>query len=142
MADAEDEKSFERVSWKGKKAGWGIEQSQCLLQLQVSYYRRFIRHFAAIANPLLEKLKKSDLKDDEEFEVTPAMENAFKELKRRLLKAPILAHPRFDDLEKNPFIVTVDWSENEKMTLIKQSKITVNLQVRKTMPLGARSNRK
>ena len=87
-------------------------------------------------------MKKSDLKDDEEFEVTPAMENAFKELKRRLLKAPILAHPRFDDLEKNPFIVTVDWSENEKMTLIKQSKITVNLQVRKTMPLGARSNRK
>lgn len=80
--------------------------------MQVSYYRRFIRHFAAIANPLLEKLKKGELKDDEEFEVTPAMEKAFNELKQRLLKAPILAHPRFDDLEKNPFIVTVDWSEN------------------------------
>ena len=50
---------------------------------------------------MLEKLKKSDLKDDEEFEVTPAMEKAFNELKQRLLKAPILAHPRFDDLEKN-----------------------------------------
>ena len=62
---------------------------------------------------MLEKLKKSDLKDDEEFEVTPAMEKAFNELKQRLLKAPILAHPRFDDLEKNPFIVTVDWSKNK-----------------------------
>lgn len=78
----------------------------------MGYYRRFIRAYAAIADPLLEKLKKSDsdLKDDEEFEVTPEMEKAFEELKKRLLSAPILAHPRFDLLDKHPFIVTVDWS--------------------------------
>ena len=44
-------------------------------------------------------LKKSDLADDAEFEVTPEMERAFQELKKRLLCAPILAHPRFDLLD-------------------------------------------
>ena len=78
--------------------------------MQVSYYRRFIYRFAAIANPLLEKLKKSDLRDDEEFPITPEMEKAFEELKQRLISAPILAHPRFDDLDEHPFLVTVDWS--------------------------------
>ena len=78
--------------------------------MQVSYYRRFIYRFAAIANPLLEKLKKSDWKDDEEFPITPEMEKAFEELKQRLISAPILAHPRFDDLDEHPFLVTVDWS--------------------------------
>ena len=76
----------------------------------MNYYRRFIKNFSAIADPLLEKLKKSELKDDEEFEVTPAMEKSFQELKSRLMTAPILAHPRFDDLDNNPFQVTVDWS--------------------------------
>ena len=47
--------------------------------------------------------------------MTPEFEKAFNELKQRLLKAPILGHPRFDDLEKNPFIVTVDWSEKKIM---------------------------
>ena len=75
---------------------------------------------------MLEKLKKSDLKDDEEFEVTPAMEKAFNELKQRLLKAPILAHPRFDDLEKNPFIVTVDWSKNKTVSESNTVKLFIN----------------
>ena len=78
--------------------------------LQINYYRRFIARFTAIADPLLEKMKKSDLRDDEEYEVTPKMEEAFKELKQRLISAPILAHPIFDDLDRNPFVVTVDWS--------------------------------
>ena len=77
---------------------------------KINYYRRFIARFTAIADPLLEKLKKSELRDDEEYEVSPAMETAFKELKQRLVSAPILAHPIFDDLDKHPFVVTVDWS--------------------------------
>ena len=66
------------------------------------------------------------MKDDEEFEVTPAMEKAFNELKQRLLKAPILAHPRFDDLEKNPFIVTVDWSKNKTVSELNIVKLMIN----------------
>ena len=63
---------------------------------------------------MLEKLKKSDLKDTEEFNVTPEMEKSFRELKAKLIEAPILAHPRFDLLDTNPFIVTVDWSADVK----------------------------
>ena len=91
---------------------------------KVSYYRRFIRAFAAIANPLLEKLKKSDLKDNEEFDVTPEMEKSFEELKKRLLCAPVLAHPRFDLLDEHPFIVTVDWSaENNAVGMTLEQEI-------------------
>ena len=63
---------------------------------------------------MLEKLKKSDLKDTEEFDVTPEMEKSFHELKAKLIEAPILAPPRFDLLDTNPFIVTVDWSADVK----------------------------
>ena len=54
------------------------------------------------------------------------MEKAFNELKQRLLKAPILAHPRFDDLEKNPFIVTVDWSKNKTVSESNTVKLFIN----------------
>ena len=79
---------------------------------KISYYRKFIRNFAAIAGPLLERLKSKDseLKDNEEFPVTDAMRKAFEDLKSRLLRAPILAYPRFHQLDTCPFIVTTDWS--------------------------------
>ena len=75
---------------------------------KISYYRKFIRNFAAIAGPLLERLKSKDseLKDNEEFPVTDAMRKAFEDLKSRLLRAPILAYPRFHQLDTCPFIVT------------------------------------
>lgn len=79
---------------------------------KVSYYRKFIRNFAAIAGPLLERLKSKDseLKDNEEFTVTDEMRKSFEDLKSRLLKAPILAYPRFHELDKCPFLVSTDWS--------------------------------
>ena len=46
--------------------------------------------------------------------MTPEMEKSFRELKAKLIEAPILAHPRFDLLDTNPFIVTVDWSADVK----------------------------
>ena len=78
---------------------------------KVGYYRKFIKGFAAIANPLLAKLGKDNgLKDNEEFPVTKPMEEAFENLKQRLIEAPILAYPRFDDLDEHPFILSTDWS--------------------------------
>ena len=78
---------------------------------KVGYYRKFIKDFAAIANPLFAKLKKDNgLKDDEQYEVTEPMEKAFETLKQKLIHAPVLAYPRFHDLDQNPFILTVDWS--------------------------------
>ena len=76
-----------------------------------SYYRKFIRNFAGIAKPLLEKLSKdTGLKDNEEYPETPEMRESFEELKKRLITAPILAYPDFTDLERRPFKLYTDWS--------------------------------
>ena len=78
---------------------------------KASYYRKFIRDFAGIAKPLLEKLgKDTGLKDNEEYPETPEMRKSFEELKRRLISAPILAYPDFTDLDNRPFILYTDWS--------------------------------
>ena len=53
-----------------------------------SYYRRFVRHFASIAKPLSQLTEKN-----RPFEWTVAQDEAFQELKARLISAPILAAP-------------------------------------------------
>lgn len=58
-----------------------------------SYYRRFVEHFASIAKPLSQLTEK-----DRPFEWNTAQEEAFQELKRRLISAPILAAPLNDEL--------------------------------------------
>ena len=65
------------------------------------YYRRFVKDYAAVANPLFELLKEKT-----EWEWTDAREKAFQELKRRLISSPILRHPDFS----KPFIVDTDAS--------------------------------
>ena len=53
-----------------------------------SYYRRFIKDFAKIANPLNALLKK-----DVKFKWTETCENSFITLKEKLTSAPVLAYP-------------------------------------------------
>ncbi|KAL8133546.1 hypothetical protein AgCh_008856 [Apium graveolens] len=50
------------------------------------YYRRFVQDFAKIAAPLTRLTRKT-----EKFEWTEKCENSFKELKKRLVTAPVLA---------------------------------------------------
>lgn len=57
----------------------------------VGYYRRFMEGYAKIAMPLTELLKK-----DKPFEWTERQEEAFRELKAWMVKAPMMAAPRFD----------------------------------------------
>jgi hypothetical protein len=57
------------------------------------YYRRFIEGFLKISKPMTEFLKK-----DKKFEWTPACEASFRELKKRLMTAPVLVMP---DMEKS-----------------------------------------
>jgi len=64
----------------------------------VGYYRRFIENYARLAMPLTELLKK-----EEEYLWTEIRQQAFEELKRRLVTAPILAPP--------------DWSKSFHVTL-------------------------
>ncbi|KAA0036700.1 Transposon Ty3-G Gag-Pol polyprotein [Cucumis melo var. makuwa] len=56
-----------------------------------SFYRRFIKDFSCIASPLTELVKKHV-----KFEWKEKQENAFNELKEKLIKAPCLALPNFD----------------------------------------------
>ena len=55
-----------------------------------NYYRRFVKGFAYIANPLNALTKKGT-----KFEWTEACADAFDKLKRALISAPILAYPDF-----------------------------------------------
>ena len=66
-----------------------------------NYYRRFVKGFAYIANPLNALTKKGS-----KFEWTEACADAFDKLKRALISAPILAYPDF----KNEFLLFVDAS--------------------------------
>ena len=57
------------------------------------YYRRFIEGFSSIAKPLTLLLKK-----EKKFIWTPACEESFQELKKRLTSAPVLILP---DIQKD-----------------------------------------
>jgi len=56
-----------------------------------NYYRRFIEGFASIARPLHDMVKK-----DKKWEWAEKQEKAFKELKKRFTKEPVLAAPDLD----------------------------------------------
>ena len=75
---------------------------------KTGYYRRFIKDYASIAGPLLDKLARTELDDNAEFDVSPLFESSFQQLRQRLMDAPILAYPQFDS--DDPFILDTDWS--------------------------------
>jgi hypothetical protein len=52
------------------------------------YYQKFVEGFSSIARPLTHLLKK-----DKKFEWTEKCEQSFRELKKRLVSAPILTMP-------------------------------------------------
>lgn len=66
-----------------------------------SYYRRFIKDFSKIANPLNKLLRKNAT-----YQWTPEQQEAFEQLKQRLIQAPILIYPNFDE----EFILLTDAS--------------------------------
>ena len=68
----------------------------------MGYYCKFIRNYAKIAAPLHDLLKK-----DKKFLWTEEAENAFQELKHKLVTAPILRYPQFD----SEFILSTDSSD-------------------------------
>lgn len=55
-----------------------------------SYYRRFIRNYSKVAEPLNRLLRKGKL-----FQWSNECQDAFEQLKKRLVEAPILIHPDF-----------------------------------------------
>jgi hypothetical protein len=67
----------------------------------MNYYRRFVPNFSHITAPLYRLLKK-----DAVYEWTVENEQAFQNLKWKLISTPILKYPDF----KQPFILTTDAS--------------------------------
>ena len=65
------------------------------------YYRRYVRNFAKIANPLTELTKK-----EEKWQWVLAQKNAFQQLKNALCTAPFLIYPN----SKLPYTVVTDAS--------------------------------
>ena len=85
---------------KGFQTPTNLKELRQFLGL-ASYYRRFIRGFAALAQPLHYLTRK-----EVPFIWTSACENAFHALKESLTKAPVLAYPEFS----RDFILETDAS--------------------------------
>lgn len=77
----------------------------------VGYYRKFIAKFSKIAKPLHELLKKGVA-----YNWGERQNNAFEELKERLINPPILQYPDFT----KPFIVTTDASNEALGAVLSQ----------------------
>ncbi|XP_029675231.1 uncharacterized protein LOC115242830 [Formica exsecta] len=78
------------------------------------YYRKFIEDFSKIAKPLTKLTKKT-----EKFEWTMEQQNAFEILKERLMTAPVLMYPDFNQ----EFIVTTDASDYAIGAVLSQEKV-------------------
>ena len=85
-----------------------------------SYYRRFIKDFSKIANPLNKLLRK-----DNPYLWTSAQQNAFELLKQHLIQAPILAYPDF----RKEFILLTDASTIGLGAILAQKDIEGNERV-------------
>ncbi|CAF3358581.1 unnamed protein product [Rotaria socialis] len=68
------------------------------------YYRRFIRNYATIAEPLISLTRNTDNKP---FHWSLSCQQAFDHLRHLLIEAPIIAYPQFD----KPFILQLDASD-------------------------------
>jgi len=78
-----------------------VAELRTLLGL-LSYYRKFVKGFAAIAHPLTSLTRK-----DSKWVWGEEQENAFQKLKRKLITSPILRYPDFT----RAFIIHCDASK-------------------------------
>jgi len=75
------------------------------------YYRKFIEDFSKIAKPLTKK--------GEKFEWTTLQQHAFETLKTKLISAPVLKYPDFNE----EFLVTTDASDYAIGAVLTQGKV-------------------
>ena len=83
------------------KSPTNVKQVRSALGM-MGYYRKFVKDYAKIAQPLNDLIKK-----DTKFNWTEDCEQAFNVLKIKLIEAPILRYPQFD----KEFVLAVDSSQ-------------------------------
>ena len=94
-----DPQKTEKVKqWPTPKSTKEVQQFLGL----ASYYRRFVKNFASVAAPLHKLTEKHSI-----FRWTPSCQEAFNNLKARLISAPILALPDWS----KPFVLDTDASD-------------------------------
>ncbi|KAL4085202.1 hypothetical protein QTP88_027061 [Uroleucon formosanum] len=84
------------------------------------YYRRFIEKYSQIAKPMTTLLKKG-----QPFEWTAECQTSFETLVQKLVTAPILQYPNFEE----PFILTTDASQYAIGSIISQGEIGHDLPI-------------
>lgn len=90
----------------------------------IGFYRRFVRHYATIAEPLTELLKKNS------FCWSDAAQSAFEPLKVAMISLPVLGIPNFDQT----FDVTTDASGTAVGAVLSQQKHPIAFFSRKLCP--------
>ena len=82
-----------------------------------NYYRKFIKHYAVVANPLNKLISGDNVKKkNKKVEWTPECEESFEKLKRICTETPVLAYA---DYEK-PFKLTTDASKKRLGAVLSQ----------------------
>ncbi|GKC78356.1 putative mitochondrial protein [Tanacetum coccineum] len=82
------------------------------------YYRRFIKDYASISQPLVTLTKK------DAFKWNPSAELAYHKLKEAMVKAPVLALPNFEQ----DFVVETDASDHFSLKYLLDQKLTTQFQ--------------
>ena len=95
-------------NWKESE---DITNLQAFLGL-CNYYRVFVEEYSSLALPLLKYLENSPKKKAPIVLDQPARK-AFQELKKKLVEAPILSFPDFEE-NSRPFLLDTDWSQDHK----------------------------
>lgn len=85
------------------------------------YYRNHIPDYAGIAKPWTSVIGKTDKAgESRKLEVTPAMISSFKELKHRLVTAPVLGFPYFQGKAAGRFTLDTDFSKGQIAGILSQ----------------------
>ena len=99
-----------------KVATWPVPMSKRDVQQFLglaNYYRRFVKDFTTVAKPLHHLTEKTA-----KFEWTEKAQNAFEELRRRLVTAPVLEFPDYS----KPFTLDTDASDTGIGAVLSQSR--------------------